>query len=525
MVPTGMRPHPLDDVLLGPFLSQLGLDALRERLEAEELTVKLLASMKDIPKALDELGIGPESLQLSTAVRQLMAAPPPTTGKALPVASPPAHSSSHDGVSVSAASLLGLSVQDLWPRTFRRPATLAPSEGDKRRLREYILRQHAGGVHEMRRGSVRLMTRGWPFSLADGLSAFGECGDSRCGCYRMWRPEVRGRFCRWVGEAAAEGFEALTAVRYVTVGCGQLLTDLEVLLGLEERGLAIESIIAIDKSYTELPTDLWSSPRKDAPEALEALQHLASFFAPAPVHAFHSLASYQQALTQQPHVYGSATTYVHCDAGDISSAESRAMAAAALAVGGAAFKLDNLGVGGDRSNPSDHGEGESPPVANAGARRAKYLRAQLRDSHSTECWRQRPHGLETVDDPRGREAPSARLARQEHARRALEANARTRAALLGLRLFKVVFAGRGVAVREGPTRTAKVIGVHKTGDKILVKEVRCGWAKLSEEDDDYPYVGGESRIGAEAWMLIDGAEVGLGLLLQEQTVSPRTHCA
>ena len=57
-----------------------------------------------------------------------------------------------------------------------------------------------------------------------------------------------------------------------------------------------------------------------------ALQQLASFFAPTPVYAFSSVAQYKQACNAQPALYGYATTYVHCDAGDVSTEESRSVA-------------------------------------------------------------------------------------------------------------------------------------------------------------------------------------------------------
>ena len=31
--------------------------------------------------------------------------------------------------------------------------------------------------------------------------------------------------------------------------------------------------------------------------------------------------------------------------------------------------------------------------------------------------------------------------------------------------------------------------MHKFGDEILVSEVRNGWARISEEDDEYPFIG------------------------------------
>ena len=101
---------------------------------------------------------------------------------------------------------------------------------------------------------------GWPPSLVRSIDAFGECGDSRCGCYRLWRPEVRERFRHWVVGAATDGLADLERVRYVTVGCGLLLADFEILCGLVERGLTLECVVAIDRCYEGLPpqSELWA---------------------------------------------------------------------------------------------------------------------------------------------------------------------------------------------------------------------------------------------------------------------------
>ena len=63
---------------------------------------------------------------------------------------------------------------------------------------------------------------------------------------------------------------------------------------------------------------------------------------------------YTQSCNAQPALYGFATTYVHCDAGDISTEESRALASLVLVEGGTGFKLDNLGAGcgGDQARES-----------------------------------------------------------------------------------------------------------------------------------------------------------------------------
>ena len=86
--------------------------------------------------------------------------------------------------------------------------------------------------------------------MAKWTTHLGECADAKCGCYRLGRPDVRHRFREFVCERTAEELRGRGGVvRYVTVGSGQLLTDWEILSGLERRGLTIESIVAVDKAY------------------------------------------------------------------------------------------------------------------------------------------------------------------------------------------------------------------------------------------------------------------------------------
>ena len=185
--------------------------------------------------------------------------------------------------------------------------------------------------------------------------------------------------------------------------------------------------------------------------------------------------------------------------------------------------------------PTTHSRHQPPTLqahdgkpADSGRRRATYRKSQLRDSYACESWRKGRdpfnkwvHALNVLDDARGRESEESKAARHARARRALEENARQRASTLGLRVFKVVHDGRGVAVRAGPSRDNKIVSVRKLGDEVLVTEERDGWVRMSEEDDDYPYVGeaASGQGGRECWMLVDGAEVGLGLLLEEQLLA------
>ena len=67
-----------------------------------------------------------------------------------------------------------------------------------------------------------------------------------------------------------------------------------------------------------------------------------------------------------------------------------------------------------------------------------------------------------------------------------------------------------------------MIGCKVPKDEVMVAEERSGWMRLSEFDDWWGMelakaTGDEADDAprAEAWMLVHGAEVGLGVLLEE----------
>eukprot|EP00966_Prymnesium_polylepis_P210300 4870048-Prymnesium_polylepis.2 len=85
------------------------------------------------------------------------------------------------------------------------------------------------------------------------VEALGECGDARCTCYRLSVPAVRASFVDLVVGRTLHSIVPTTdgppAVRYVTLGCGALLTDAQILAGLVVAELRIESIVAVDSDY------------------------------------------------------------------------------------------------------------------------------------------------------------------------------------------------------------------------------------------------------------------------------------
>jgi len=65
-----------------------------------------------------------------------------------------------------------------------------------------------------------------------------------------------------------------------------------------------------------------------------------------------------------------------------------------------------------------------------------------------------------------------------------------------------------VAVRQEPSTSARVVGVEQFGSEVKPLEIRDGWLRVE--------CGGQGQCG---WMLIDGASIGLGLLLERAAYS------
>ena len=143
---------------------------------------------------------------------------------------------------------------------FTSDATFTP-EVSKRVLRTLLGQREDG--YEKRGGFIRFVDNP---SISERVSAFGECASDTCGCNRLTRPMVRSSFRDGVLAAlsatlAPQGLHMTTDglvsppwVRYVTLGSGLLLTDFEILCGLVERGFRIESIVAVDIAYMDLPS-------------------------------------------------------------------------------------------------------------------------------------------------------------------------------------------------------------------------------------------------------------------------------
>ena len=98
---------------------------------------------------------------------------------------------------------------------------------------------------ESREGNTRISLDGVGRQAFAFVREFGECGSPGCGCNRLEAPQCRRHFRELVVARGATELQASEqgAVRLVTLGAGNLLTDFEILLGLWSRGLTIESIV------------------------------------------------------------------------------------------------------------------------------------------------------------------------------------------------------------------------------------------------------------------------------------------
>ena len=89
--------------------------------------------------------------------------------------------------------------------------------------------------------------------------------------------------------------------------------------------------------------------------------------------------------------------------------------------------------------------------------------------------------------------------------------------------WRVVHAPR-VAVRESPGTNAKMLGSRAHGDTVCAEREENGWIKLGKASILCACCAGNlplrdlSADGTAGWMLIDGASVGLGPLLERLPV-------
>lgn len=162
------------------------------------------------------------------------------------------------------------------------------------------------------------------------LASMAECGHAECACTRFVHPRVRRRFREEVvrrAHAARDRGAVPSQLRYIGVGSGLLLGDLDVLMGLQAAGFTIEMAIFIDTDYLE--------------HCHGALREMELYLEPARVVAFASAPDYLAARFNG--ALPSAHLFLQIDCDELSVGEAAALSAVALddAGGGLGFRLAN----------------------------------------------------------------------------------------------------------------------------------------------------------------------------------------
>ena len=117
------------------------------------------------------------------------------------------------------------------------------------------------------------------------FGSLAECGEAGCGCNRLTTPMARRNFRKALVQTALQaGLGLSTPIRYVSVGSGLLLFDLEILIALQQAGLQVESAALVDTAYSSQDAGEYSGHQSISDEggarsrAGSALTELASFF-------------------------------------------------------------------------------------------------------------------------------------------------------------------------------------------------------------------------------------------------------
>lgn len=217
-------------------------------------------------------------------------------------------------------------------------ASIVPTDEMRKSVATRLLAHHeeTSELYEHRGGGCRL--KAFPGYVSTKCMAFGECAS--CSLNRLRWPQPRQRFRQLVVSRTEQVLtKSREVVRAVTIGSGCLLTDFEIFLGLWEQGLVIQTIVAIDKAYTD------SNTNHEREECFDALNSLAAFFAPCQVFSFGSAEDYIAAVHRRPAVYGMANLFLYCDAAAVPRNIFEDVAVTALMPGAYAFELSNMGSG------------------------------------------------------------------------------------------------------------------------------------------------------------------------------------
>ena len=226
------------------------------------------------------------------------------------------------------------------------------------------LRFSATATFEVREGHTRVVRDG--SATSEWVSPLGECADPRCATYRVQHPNVRRNFRDCVVSRMAARLGPGERLRYVTVGSGRLLYDLEILLALEEAlGGTQEMGSGAGASGTGDGGEFGNSSSVDAGPVLEnipatriasvvaidkrysfeadAILRLSDLLDPTTVvHAFGHVDSFCAMAERERATFGDAHCVIQADADDVDPEDTRRVAAAALRPGGLAFVLRGI---------------------------------------------------------------------------------------------------------------------------------------------------------------------------------------
>ena len=212
-------------------------------------------------------------------------------------------------------------------------------------------------------------------------------------------------------QQAVDTFDSTRSIRYLTLGCGLLLTDLQILNGLRMAGLAIEMVIAVDHLYSEVceacdQVELAKEPPNSRhasaarlrlrlakrASASKALSQLAAYVAPARTVAFGSVEAYLRACAESREAYAGVSLMVQIDANEIGQGMSRLLAARALGEGGLAFRLDKTAANhGEAGTAGSAGSPAATPAATDSSASTKPFVVRMRRSSTPKPPPLEPH--------------------------------------------------------------------------------------------------------------------------------------
>ncbi|CAE7758070.1 dnaJ [Symbiodinium sp. KB8] len=369
------------------------------------------------------------------------------------------------------------------------------------------------------------------------FSGLGECGHSNCMAHRLRYPEVRTGFRDFVVASVRDAVRTKTewwgpeGLHYASLGCGELLFDLELLERLrEEAGVQIAQICLIDIAYRQpsLPTRRALREFADWQRASAQMRRAQ----PCEILVFGHLADYSEASAKggrasNCHVFVQCDTHWNGCSGDCSRLASRALCKdgllARLAEGPDALHAE-LPKGvlvspfqGDLEAPQetetmgglegglDSDQSRVISIACAGG-------LHVGEPFFSAAWTLVEWPPEFFKTPSLQPKEHPLLSRREDLSRA-----RRIAKDHGLSVWRVTYKPR-IAVRAAPDPQAPIVDLFYAGDELLAVpgDTQGPWLRLAKASWPNPTDAPEE----DAWVLHDGAAAGLGLLVEQVYAPP-----